>query len=104
MRYLGAKVPLSIFGLYKGSRKIEATPARRMQWGAEYVGETLIWTVYGSPGQFIARPCMTLDGITPIPVHLEAPTIEELRDQLPPGLTRTDRRPEDDPTVIETWQ
>jgi hypothetical protein len=95
---------LAILGSGKGSRKISAKEAQRMQNGAELVGETLIWTVYGSPERFVARPCMTRGGITPMPVHLEAATLEQLRAQLPAGLTRTDRLPDDEPVVVETWQ
>jgi hypothetical protein len=94
----------SIFGTGKGSRAITGKEAQRLQMGAEEVDETLVWTVYGSPNKFVARPCMTMDGVTPMPVHLEAPTLEELRALLPPGLTRTDRLPDDPPIVIETWQ
>jgi hypothetical protein len=95
---------LAILGTGKGSRKIGAKEAQRLQTGADNVGETLLWTVYGSPDRFIARPCMTLGGVTPMPVHLEARTLEQLRAQLPAGLTRTDRLPDDDPIVVETWQ
>jgi hypothetical protein len=95
---------VTILGSGKGSRKISAKAAQRMQSGADAVGETLIWTVYGSPERFVARPCMTLGGVTPMPVHLEAPTLEQLRAQLPAGLSWSDRLPDDDPVVVETWQ
>jgi hypothetical protein len=95
---------LGILASGKGSRVISATAAQRMQTGAETVGETLVWTVYGSPEKFVARPCMTLGGVTPMPVHLEAPTLDQLRALLPKGLARTDRLPDDDPHVVETWQ
>jgi hypothetical protein len=88
----------------RGSRLIDARAAQRMQTGAEKVDETILWTVYGSPERFIARPCMTHGGITPMPVHLESPTLEGLRAQLPRGLTRTDRLPDDAPVLIETWE
>jgi hypothetical protein len=94
----------SIFATGKGSRAIGAKEAQKLQMGAEHVNETLVWTVYGSPDKFVARPCMTVGGTTPMPVHLEAPTLEELRALLPPGLTRADRLPDDPPVVVETWQ
>lgn len=94
---------LAILGTGKGSRRIDAVAAQRMQIGADGSGELLMWTVYGSPGKFVARPCMTANGITPMPVHLEDFTLEGLRAQLPPGLTRSDRLPDDDPIVVETW-
>lgn len=100
----GVFATLSIFATGKGSRAINASAAQRMQSGADAVGETLVWTVYGSPDKFVARPCMTLGGITPMPVHLEAPTLEQLRAQLPSGLSWSDRLPDDDPHVVETWQ
>jgi hypothetical protein len=93
-----------ILAMSGGSRPISAKAAQRMQDGADRVGETLLWTVYGSPERYVARPCMTLGGITPMPVHLEAPTLEQLRAQLPRGLTWTNRLPDDDPVVVETWQ
>jgi hypothetical protein len=95
---------LAILGSGKGSRRLTPKAAQRLQLGADGVNETLIWTVYGSPEKFVARPCMTSGGITPMPVHLEAPTLEQLRAQLPSGLTWTDRLPDDDPIVVETWQ
>lgn len=32
-----------------------------------------------------------------------APTLDEARALLPPGLFRTDRHPEDDPKIVEVW-
>jgi hypothetical protein len=93
-----------IIGNGRGSRLIDARAAQRLQDGAENVGEVLVWTVYGSPDKFVARPCMTMQGVTPMPVHLEGATLEQLRAQLPKGLTRSDRLPDDNPVVIETWQ
>lgn len=93
-----------VIGNGRGSKVIDARAAQRLQDGAEGVDEVLVWTVYGSPGKYVARPCMTTDGITPMPVHLEGPTLELLRAQLPKGLTRTDRQPDDDPVIVETWQ
>jgi hypothetical protein len=95
---------LGILSSSKGSVPITAREAQHLQMGSENASTTLIWTVYGSPDKFVARPCYTLGGIMPIPVHLEAPTLEQLRALLPKGLTRTDRLPDDDPHVIETWQ
>lgn len=88
----------------RGSRRIDAEAALRLQVGAEKVGERPLWVVYRSAPRFVARPCMTLDGISPIPCHLEDFTLEGLRSQLPRGLTRAERQPADEPAVIETWQ
>lgn len=94
----------SLFSTGKGSRAISAKEAQKLQMGVDNVNQTIMWTVYGSPDKFVARPCVTSDGFMPLPVHLEAPTLEALRALLPAGLTRTDRLPDDDPVVIETWQ
>jgi len=93
-----------IIGNGRGSRMIDARAAQRLQDGAENVGEVLVWTVYGSHEKFVARPCMTAHGVTPMPVHLEGTTLEQLRSQLPKGLTRCERLADDAPVVIETWQ
>lgn len=93
-----------IIGNGRGSRLIDARAAQRLQDGAQNVGEVLLWTVYGSHEKFVARPCMTTHGVSPMPVHLEAATLEQLRAQLPKGLTSCDRLADDDPVVVETWQ
>lgn len=94
---------ITILGTGKGSRKIDAMAAQRLQIGADGSGESLMWTVYGATPKFVARPCMTANGVTPMPVHLEDRTLEGLRAQLPAGLTRADRLADDDPVVVETW-
>jgi hypothetical protein len=48
------------------------------------------------PGAFVAR----LDAATP---YVLADTLAGLRDQLPSGLTRTDRQPADSPGIVEIW-
>ena len=93
-----------IVGSGRGSRLIDARAAQRLQDGAGNVGEVLVWTVYGSPDKYVARPCMTAHGVIAMPVHLEGMTLELLRSQLPKGLTRFDRLPDDEPIVVETWQ
>ena len=95
---------MMVIGNGRGSRLIDARAAQRLQDGAENVGEVLVWTVYGSGEKFVARPCMTVQGVTPMPVHLEGATLEQLRVQLPKGLTRFDRLPDDNAIVVETWQ
>lgn len=95
---------MMVIGNGRGSRAIDKRAAQRLQVGAENVGEVLIWTVYGSADRFIARPCMTVHGVVAMPVHLEAKSLELLRAQLPKGLTRTGRLPDDEKVVIESWQ
>jgi hypothetical protein len=38
-----------------------------------------------------------------MPYVLVAPSLEDLRTKLPPGLVRADRQPADPPDVIEVW-
>jgi hypothetical protein len=56
------------------------------------------------PGRFIAR-AHTADhhGGTYLPGALVADTLDELREQLPNGLTRRDRTSVEPPKVLETW-
>lgn len=63
-----------------------------------------LWTVYDSPndlpGRFVARKWL-LD--QPTSELLQDKTLDELRVKLPPGLTRLERSPQDDPKIVETW-
>jgi hypothetical protein len=63
-----------------------------------------IWTVYrhptDAPGMYVAR--MWLE-TRPTLEKFEAPTLEEVRAMLPPGLHRLERHPQDDPVIVETW-
>lgn len=69
-----------------------------------------LWTVTRRPidlpgVEFAARQALIgPGGITRITERLViAPTLEALRDQLPPGLVRMDRHPDDDPVIVEIW-
>jgi hypothetical protein len=69
------------------------------------VSETFeLWTVYDSPidfpGRFVARKFL-LDG--PTDELLQDNTLDGLRRKLPQGLVRTERHPQDDPKIVETW-
>lgn len=67
-----------------------------------------IWTVYDKPADF---PTMYVarrwEVVGPVLVAtneaLFAYELERLRDQLPPGLIRLPRNPNDDPVIVETW-
>lgn len=63
-----------------------------------------IWTVYDSPvdlpDRFVARK-FVLD--KPTGEILQDRTLDGLRNKLPPGLTRLERSPNDDPVIVECW-
>lgn len=63
-----------------------------------------IWVVYERPldypGGFIARR-FELD--SPTTDIRKGESLNAVRDQLPPGLTRIDRDPNDEPQIVECW-
>jgi hypothetical protein len=67
-----------------------------------------MWTVYDHPSDYpdgyIAR-LFIIDSRNPraTSVSVTAPTLEEVRKLLPPGLYRLHRSPEDEPQIVETW-
>lgn len=69
--------------------------------------DLLVWVVTENPsdypGKFIARPASTRNGGKFCHLHLEADTLEDLRDGLPCGLTPLARDPSDNPVVVESW-
>jgi len=67
-----------------------------------------MWVVLGPgtsdhPGMYVARLWISLPHNEPTDALVRAGSLEELRDLLPPGLTRLERSPGDDPNIIETW-
>jgi hypothetical protein len=67
-----------------------------------------IWTIYDHPSDFpdcfIARMSLvSVDGLVPTREIITAATLEELRSQLPGGLYRLNRHPDDDPVIVEVW-
>jgi hypothetical protein len=69
-----------------------------------------IWTITHRPVdlpgvEYAARRHRILAG--EVQVHtgppLTAPSLEEIRALLPPGLHRIERSPEDDPVIVESW-
>lgn len=68
-----------------------------------------LWTVYEGatdfPGSLVARmhhACQSGTWSDPGKV-IVAPSLEELRAKLPPGLFRMHRQPNDEPQILETW-
>jgi len=68
----------------------------------------MMWTVYAHPRDFpsgyIARRAEIFPNrVVPTSDVRTGPTLESVRDQLPPGLFRQERRPDDDPVIVEVW-
>lgn len=69
--------------------------------------ELVIWTIYlnplDAPGKFVLRPWTIRDG-KPVPGEARIyEDLDEARAQVPPGLSRLDRNPVDEPQVVESW-
>jgi hypothetical protein len=68
-----------------------------------------MWTIYQAPKDFpdgfVVRPwTLTRGGGGPVPgMAFTARTLEDARANVPPGLYRQERAPEDDHTIVETW-
>ena len=82
---------------------IDAVMARALQADAMRAHPLMAWLVARDDttpsGAFVAR--LVTDAATPY--VLLAETLAGLRDQLPTGLTRTDRQPGDSPEIVEVW-
>jgi hypothetical protein len=82
---------------------VDAVMAHALQVDAIRTHPLMAWIVTRDeatwPGAFLAR--LVTDAATPY--VLLADTLAGLRDQLPPGLTRTDRQPADLPEIVEVW-
>lgn len=78
-----------------------------LQAGAAQAHDLLVWTVTqdasDAAAKFVARPSSSKLGGIALSVRLEADTLQELRDLLPPGLHRANRDEGDDPVIIESW-
>ena len=74
----------------KRTNLITAEQARRFQQASKLGGDILVWRLYEiAPGRFGAQPFMYPDPLKAVPIRLEAPTLDELRDQLPDALLRS---------------
>lgn len=67
-----------------------------------------MWVIYRPttqdyPGQWVARFNLTLPKDFPSANIVLAPTLDELRDLLPPGLYCLERMHDDDPVIEEVW-
>jgi hypothetical protein len=67
-----------------------------------------IWTVIERPTdypeEFIARKWVTAKGLSIATGQIvTGPTLQSVRDQIPPGLYRLPRAAEDDPKIVESW-
>ena len=67
----------------------------------------VVWTIYDRPADFpdsvVARRwLLTVDGLAPAD-FLVAPSIDAVRQLIPPGLVCITRDPADDPHVVESW-
>jgi hypothetical protein len=56
------------------------------------------------PGLFVARIFSICDGeVVPGNLVAQGKTLDEVRKQLPPGLFRLEREPNDDEKIVESW-
>jgi hypothetical protein len=67
-----------------------------------------LFTIYDHPidhpNDFIAREWVVVGSFyEPRAIAARGASLDEVRAQLPPGLARIDRSPEDDPKIVETW-
>jgi len=66
-----------------------------------------MWVLYSAPTDYpeswVARLWVSLPNPQPTTVAIVAPTADEVRAQLPPGLVRLERQPQDDPKISEVW-
>lgn len=89
-------------------REIDRETATRLHAQTRRENEMLHWVVchgtadYGD--QYVARPHLVRAGsVAALFCHLAANTLDQLRAQLPAGLYRIARHPDDDPVIVETW-
>jgi hypothetical protein len=82
---------------------IDGGAAQGLQTYADRTYPTVGWVVMQGlpdhPGKMVAR--LVTDSQTSY--LLTADTLADLREKLPAGLDRSERRPTDPPEVIETW-
>ena len=90
------------------TQPLTPTEAQTLQDDATARGVELMWFVSNAdpahPGKITAR-AHTADHIGGIylPGAMIADTLDEMRAQMPAGLTRRDRAPIDPPGIVETW-
>ena len=73
--------------------------------GAATVGAVVAWVVLfdlpAYPERYAAR--LVTSGDPPFPYLLLADTLASVREQLPPGLDRSERHAGDPPEIVEMW-
>jgi hypothetical protein len=88
------------------SQRITREDAALIQKQMTAGSDLLVWVITDNPrdlpGRFVARPYSAKNAGS-LPVHLEAPSLDEIRELLPAGLVRIGRAKVDDPVVVETW-
>lgn len=94
--------------LFYADRRVDADQAQRVHNAAIRNDLLVIWTVtWGTADHgdcFIARPQTISAGRADhLNLHLAADTLDDLRSQLPAGLSRLDPDPNDDPVIVEVW-
>ena len=68
-----------------------------------------IYTIYGPntkdyPGEYVCRRHEVTPGRSePKELVCRGKTLKEVRQQLPQGMTKLERHPQDDHTIIESW-
>jgi hypothetical protein len=82
---------------------IDAVMARALQADAIRTHPLVAWIVTRDEATYSGEFAARLVTDAPTPYVLLADTLTGLRDQLPIGLTRTDRQPADPPEVVEVW-
>jgi hypothetical protein len=90
------------------SIQIDTRYAQMVHLSAATLGQLLIWKIYDHPADFpdwyVARPHIIRPKTGgPMPMHLMAKDLDQLRALLPEGLTRLNRAADDDPSIVEVW-
>jgi hypothetical protein len=90
---------------YGTDQLIDPTMARALHADARrdhaIVAWVVLWDLPAYPERYAAR--MATSGAMPSPYLLLADSLAGIRDQLPPGLVRSERMPGDPPEVVEIW-
>jgi hypothetical protein len=86
----------------------DAQAAVRELWALCSQAQMPVWTICTPgttdlPGRWTARLHFWLPEARVTNVVLDAPTLELVREMLPPGLTCLSRDPGDHPVIVETW-
>jgi hypothetical protein len=90
---------------YPTDQLIDVTMARALHTDAcrdhALVAWVVLWDLPAYPERFAAR--LVTSGAMPSPYLLLADSLAGIRDQLPPGLVRSEQMPVDPPEVVKIW-